>query len=206
MRIFIALDILSEIRQRIARFEQGVRGFAPDAKWVSAESFHITLKFIGEQTPAQVESIKRVLSGVQVAEFPVSFGGYGFFPNHTSGRVFWVGIQAGPELSQLASAVDAETAELGVPREEHKFQPHLTLARARDSRGRGGRASGHPHGGSGGGFGSLPEKLHSIPQPEFGTMAATEFFLYESKLSPAGAQYTKLARFPFKQGEQTTKE
>jgi 2'-5' RNA ligase len=26
-------------------------------------------------------------------------------------------------------------------------------------------------------------------------MTATEFFLYESKLSPRGAQYTKLARF-----------
>ena len=27
-------------------------------------------------------------------------------------------------------------------------------------------------------------------------MTAREFYLYESKLSPAGAQYTKLSRYP----------
>jgi 2'-5' RNA ligase len=41
----------------------------------------------------------------------------------------------------------------------------------------------------------VQEQLAKMPPPEFGTMTATEFFLYESKLSPRGAQYTKLERF-----------
>jgi 2'-5' RNA ligase len=207
MRIFIALDIPDDIRERIARFEQGVSGFAPDAKWVNAESFHITLKFIGEQKPDEVENLKQVLQGVRATPFQVSFGGYGFFPNPRSARVFWAGINAGPELERLTSDVDDATAQLGIPRERNKFTPHLTLARARDDRSPRG-ASGRPHGGGGRGFGSLPEKLQSIVQPEFGTMTPTEFFLYESKLSPKGAQYTKLARFPFvtEPGEQTKNE
>ena len=44
-------------------------------------------------------------------------------------------------------------------------------------------------------FGKLQEKLAALPPPEFGTMTAREFFLYESKLSPKGSQYSKLARF-----------
>jgi 2'-5' RNA ligase len=34
-----------------------------------------------------------------------------------------------------------------------------------------------------------------MPPPEFGTMTAREFFLYQSQLSPKGSQYTKLAGF-----------
>jgi 2'-5' RNA ligase len=41
----------------------------------------------------------------------------------------------------------------------------------------------------------LHEHLEGQPSPDFGTMTAHEFFLYESKLSRAGAQYTKIARF-----------
>ena len=48
MRLFVALDIDAEIRARIAQFMDGIRGFAPEARWVSAESMHLTLKFIGE--------------------------------------------------------------------------------------------------------------------------------------------------------------
>ena len=46
-------------------------------------------------------------------------------------------------------------------------------------------------------------KLETMPPPEFGTMTAHEFCLYESKLSPRGPHYTKLARFPLAQPNQT---
>lgn len=194
MRIFIALDIAPAIRERISRFVEGVRNFAPDEKWVGPETFHITLKFIGEQSPEEVAQIKQVLRRVKSRPFEINFCGYGFFPNARSARVFWVGIHAG-ELPELAAQVDTVTAKLGIPREEHGFRPHLTLARSHG-------ASGSPHrrqrlGGRGGaGFLRIEEKLAALPEPEFGTMTATEFFLYESKLSPKGAQYFKLERFP----------
>jgi 2'-5' RNA ligase len=34
-----------------------------------------------------------------------------------------------------------------------------------------------------------------MPAPDFGTMTAREFFLYQSQLSRSGARYTKLERF-----------
>lgn len=192
MRIFVALDIDAAIRERIQRFMEGVREFAPDARWVRAESLHVTLKFIGEKPDDKVEAIKRALAGVQTASFELTIRGYGFFPTPKSARVFWIGIGAGENLTQLAAAVDAATATLGIPKEDHAFSPHLTLAR-------GGGRSGAPGWRKGDGpnknFQLLQEKLATLPAPEFGTMTAREFFLYESQLLRGGARYTKIARF-----------
>ena len=67
MRIFIGIDLDSEVRGRIARFLEGVESFAPDARWVRPESLHITLKFIGEQTPGRVEAIAEIYGGWEAA-------------------------------------------------------------------------------------------------------------------------------------------
>ena len=192
MRLFIALDIDDAIRQRIARFLDGVRDFAPDARWVREESLHVTLKFIGEKPADMVPRFEHALAELQRPSFEVSFRGYGFFPTPKSARVFWVGIQAGPELSTLAGTIDEIAATLEVPRETHAFSPHLTLARK-------GGGSGAPAKRKGDGpnkvFQRLQEKLVAMPTPEFGTMTAREFFLYQSELSRGGSRYTKLHRF-----------
>jgi len=192
MRLFIALDIDDGIRQRIARFVEGVRNFAPDARWVNAASLHVTLKFIGEQRDAAVESIKQALAGVSGSAGEIHFSGYGFFPTAKSARVFWIGMEAGAELGALASAIDDKTASLGIPREERAFSPHLTLAR-----GAGGSADPHRRKGDGPNrmFQRLQEKLAALPASEFGTMTPREFYLYQSQLSPKGSKYTKLAKF-----------
>lgn len=192
MRIFIALDIDDAIRERIQRFMDGVRGFAPDARWVRAESLHVTLKFIGEKPADVVEQIKQALSGIQSEAIAMNFRGYGFFPTLKAARVFWVGIESGQPLASLAKAVDEATAALGVPKEDRPFSAHLTLAR-------GGGGSGAPRwqkeDGPNKNFQRLQEKLAALPKPEFGTMTAREFFLYQSQLGRGGARYTKIARF-----------
>jgi RNA 2',3'-cyclic 3'-phosphodiesterase len=192
MRLFVALDIDDNLRARIARFLDGVRGFAPDARWARPESLHVTLKFIGEKSEEGVEKIKRLLKTIPADTFEMSFRGYGFFPGARAPRVFWIGIEAGSQLSSLAATVDENMASLDIPKEEHAFNPHLTLAR-----GRGG--SGSPRKQTGDGpsrnFQRLQEKLAVLPAPEFGTMTVREFFLYQSQLSPSGSKYTKLAGF-----------
>ncbi len=55
MRIFVALDIDDAIRARLEQFLDGVRGFAPEARWVRPESMHVTLKFIGEKSSEVVD-------------------------------------------------------------------------------------------------------------------------------------------------------
>jgi len=191
MRLFLALDIDPEIRARIAQFMDGVRGFAPDARWVSAESLHLTLKFIGEWPGERLDELKRTLAEVRGQPTEITFSGTGFFPTPKSARVFWIGIQAGPELASLAGAVDTAASSLGIEKEQRAFTPHLTLART--GSGRPQRMSSDRANFS---FRRLQEKLAAMPAPVFGTMSPREFFLYESKLSPKGAEYTKLASFP----------
>jgi 2'-5' RNA ligase len=105
-------------------------------------------------------------------------------------RVFWVGIEAAAELQTLATNVDAAMDTLGFEREKGPYRPHLTLARS--GSGRPGKMRGDRPNDA---FAGLNHKLSQLPQPEFGTMTAHEFYLYESKLSPRGAQYTKIANF-----------
>jgi 2'-5' RNA ligase len=192
MRLFVALDIDDPIRERITRFVEGVRNFAPDARWAKEESLHVTLKFIGEQAESSVDQIKEALAATAGRSTQIVFRGYGFFPTPNSARVFWIGMEAGPELAALAAEVDAKLTPLGIAKEERNFTPHLTLARSS-------RASGAPgrrkEDGPRRTFHRLQEKLSALPAPDFGSMTAHEFFLYQSRLSPKGSTYTKLARF-----------
>jgi RNA 2',3'-cyclic 3'-phosphodiesterase len=193
MRLFLALDIDAPIRERISRFVDDVRNFSPDARWVKPESLHVTLKFIGEQPDDAVEKVKQALKDVSAATTEIKFRGYGFFPTPKSARVFWIGMESGPQLAQLAAASDERLASLGIKKKEDRaFSPHLTLARAAGG-------SGSPRWRKGDGpnraFSYLQEKLSALPVPEFGTMTFREFFLYQSRLSPRGSRYTKLAGF-----------
>jgi 2'-5' RNA ligase len=195
MRVFVGIDLDDEIRTKIARLLAGVCGFAPDARWVRPESLHITLKFIGEQKLEQVAAITERLQLVKGKSAEIRFAGHGFFPTAKAPRVFWIGIQAGPGLAELASSVDSALAELQIPREERPFSPHLTLAR-------GGGGSGSPKWRKGDGpnsaFAELQKRLAAMSELDFGTMTAREFFIYQSQLSPGGSKYTKLQRFSLK--------
>jgi len=196
MRLFVAIDIDDTIRERIVRFMEGVQPFCPEARWVKPESLHITLKFIGEKPSEAVADLKRVLTNVDVEPVQLTFRGFGFFPTPRAARVFWVGIDAPPTLAEIAKMVDEATAGVGVPKEDHSFSPHLTLARGGGGSGSPRRQKGDRHNSV---FRHLQEKLAARPTPEFGTMIASEFCLYQSQLSPSGSRYAKLERFPLRQ-------
>ena len=192
MRLFVAIDLDEQIRQKILRFMEGVSGFAPDVRWMKPQALHLTLKFIGEFPEHKLEGLKAALANVRSERFDLAFSGTGFFPSAKSARVFWIGVIADERLQKLAPAVDDAVAKLGIERETRAYTPHLTLARARSgkpSRGKDDKLNNR--------FEKLRERLEKMAQPEFGTMTAREFYLYQSKLSPKGSEYTKLERFAF---------
>ena len=149
-------------------------------------TYHVTLKFLGEVQ--QVEAVRQGLRTVHAPAFQVAFGGVGFFPNARAPRVFWAGVHA-PAVPSLVHAIDQALAALDFP-PEGKVQPHLTLARNGSGRPRPLRGEQPPEG-----FAQLSRIVASGPAPEFGTMTAREFILYESRLSPSGPSYYKLEGF-----------
>ena len=189
MRLFVALDIDAAIRQRLQEFVNDLRARVPGVRFVGPETFHVTLKFLGETR--QVEEIERALASVRGVPFEISFRGNGFFPAANRARVFWAGIEAPGELQALAARVDEVARTLGFPPERGPYKPHLTLARP---------GSGNPRGNPGdrpdAKFQLIQQYLSGKPEPEFGTMTAHEFFLFESILSPRGATYRKVRRYP----------
>ena len=215
MRLFVALDIDEAIRERITRFLDAVEDFAPDARWVRPKSLHVTLKFIGEIDELKLTDVKKTLSMVRAAAVTLHFSCTGFFPTPKRARVFWIGITSDEKLTSLARAVDESLhslPELEIERETREFSPHLTLARGKPARGTSAspksgtqQLAGSPqrlaaHDRPKDKFGLLQEKLAKMSPPDFGTMTAHEFFLYQSKLSPAGSSYTKLERFSLEVG------
>src|SRR6516162_5380124 len=102
MRLFIALDIPPEICQRMSEYMDRARSYAPEARWARLEGLHVTLKFVGEAADALVEQIKGALATIKAAPFQVKFENVGFFPNAKGARVFWIGVDGGEPLAQLA--------------------------------------------------------------------------------------------------------
>ena len=179
MRLFVALDIEQQIRQRIAVFRDQMRSLASDVRWVGPETFHVTLQFLGETQ--KLDEVRHALKSVRAAPIELDFRGAGFFPNPKAPRIFWVGIESEAHLQALVSAVSQALEPLGFPRDPGPFTPHLTLARF------------EPPG--------IPANLFAAAEErssrEFGSLRAREFHLIESKLKPSGAEYTTLHSFPF---------
>ena len=182
MRLFVALEIPPAVRANLANFIKQLRPLAPQPHWVRPENLHVTLKFIGEIPAEKLPVIRASLAAVRSPlAVTIDFRGLGFFPNGKRPRVFWAGMNASANLKMLASDIERATEKLGIPREQRPFSPHLTLARFKPPR--------------------LPEKLR-VPiqdnaEREFGSLAAQEFHLIESKLKPSGAEYTTLESFLF---------
>lgn len=188
MRLFVALDIDAEIRRRIAEFREQTRRYAPNVRWVSPETFHITLQFLGESEKR--EAVHGALQVVRGSAISITFRGTGFFPNAKAPRVFWVGIDADPSLQKLVNDIGEALQPLGFQREAAPFKPHLTLARA---------GSGRPHFFRGErtapGLRVVAVKFDDQATHDFGSMIAREFCLYQSEVSSAGAKYTKLNQY-----------
>jgi RNA 2',3'-cyclic 3'-phosphodiesterase len=185
MRLFVAVDIPEDVRSALAALATRLRAACPKARWVRTEGLHVTLKFIGEISDSKVSEIKSALGSVAPhAPIEIRFRGVGFFPNARRPRVFWAGVEAGPELAPLALAVEDTLHPLAIARETRAFSPHLTLARFDPPR-------------------PVEELLAAIETCgplEFGNATASEFHLYQSVLKRGGAEYTRLATFPLSGG------
>ncbi len=186
MRLFVAVDIEEAIQQKLAAYVRELKLRVSGVRFVQSTNFHVTLKFLGEvQSAAEVTSRLR-----SIAYEPISLNirGVGFFPNARAPRVFWAGIEA-PLLAGLAQKVDEALSGMGFASEK-EYHPHLTLARHGS-----GRPRPYPGERSPESFAQFAQIAASSAVPEFGTMTAHDFYLYESRLAPGGAIYTKLERF-----------
>jgi RNA 2',3'-cyclic 3'-phosphodiesterase len=175
IRSFIAVGLPEPARAAIARVIDQLRGVG-DVRWVTPEQLHVTLKFLGDATPAQLAETATGLreKANAFSRFVVELGWLEAFPNLARPRVVWLGAAGGAsELTALAAAVEACCVSSGFPHEDRSFRAHLTLGRIRSPRD----------------LTALAGRLRSLPPVPLPPVPVAEILLMESDLQPTGAVY-----------------
>jgi 2'-5' RNA ligase len=183
IRAFIAIELSPEIyaklneveKQLQQRLEVGV------VRWVPAHNIHLTLKFLGDVSLANMEVLKKILESEtgKHTPFEISVGELGAFPSARRPRVIWIGVQAPQDMNILQRGIETEMAGLGYAPEDREFSPHLTLGRVSRN------ATSQE-------LKKIGDVLATYKVGYLGATRVSEVNLFRSDLKPGGAVYSKL--------------
>ncbi|MBV6450994.1 MAG: RNA 2',3'-cyclic phosphodiesterase [Anaerolineales bacterium] len=188
MRAFIAFEIPREIQQAIYKTTSPLRAeLNRCVRWTPPENIHLTLKFLGEIPPAQVDALTSALrvQADSVPAFKVEVGGLGSFPDVKRARVLWIGIQAPAEIQTLQRGIESACARLGYESESRGFSPHLTIGRVRQQ--------ATPADAQ-----KIRRALEAATIDSLGAVRVDSVHLFKSDLQKSGAVYTKIFSAPLK--------
>ena len=184
MRLFLAIDTPTDIKQRAGELRDRLRATGADARWEPNEKLHCTIKFLGETGPDLVDRIAGEV--LQIAGdtpcLTVRYKGVGCFPSLRDPRVVWIGIEpADGTLLTLQRKVDEAMTLFGFAPEERPFHPHVTLARVKSRK-------------------NIRNLLTALETVTFESELAVlgELELIKSEMKPAGSIYTILKTIPLK--------
>ena len=183
IRSFIAIEIPEDTKTMIGEVQQQLKKSGVGVRWVKPGSMHLTLKFLGNIRPEQVDDIAAAVAQEVRSESVLTLQavGLGGFPSQRKPRVIWVGLEGEVQrLSRIQARLEIGLEALGFAREKRPFRPHLTIGRIKERR----RLQ------------SLVDAMTVLELPQFNSFDADEIILYKSDLRPTGAIYTKLQRMP----------
>lgn len=173
IRAFLGIGVSDALRAKLVKAQSTLRESGAHVGWTHPENIHLTLVFLGnidrdtvDRLPASLDEACR-----GVASTACGVRGIGFFGGRRP-RILWAGVEddagtLGILYRRLADAV----TELGVEVESRPYTPHITVGRARSSRG-------------GAELTAIAESLRTEP---FGELTVDRVTLYKSDLSSTGA-------------------
>jgi len=181
IRSFLAFDIESDtVLNRLTAAQKLLIQTSADLKLVEPQNIHVTVRFLGNITPATAEKILEEMKKLQFAPFNVKINGLGAFPDPRYPRVVWAGITDGADqLKNIFSQLEPRLRGLGFTPDPKGFSPHLTIARVRSGRNKQ----------------QLAEFITENANYEFGTINAKCLRLKKSDLTPIGPVYSTLKEF-----------
>jgi 2'-5' RNA ligase len=174
VRIFIAIDLPSPVRERIRECQKALSATEAKLTLVNADSAHITLKFMGEVDPSIVDPIISALCTIRFPPFEFEVSRIGA-NNPRSPRVIWSNVGDGGACADLHRQIEEVLSPFGIPRENRAYTPHVTLARVKRP---------HP---------SLFPVLQRLAGEYLGKGEARSIRLKKSTLLPEGPRYEDLA-------------
>ncbi len=182
MRTFIAIELPREIKDALSNLQEKLKKSAADVKWVEPQNIHLTLKFLGERDIKSIEKITQILEEAtrNKESYRARVSCIGAFPNTSSPRIIWAGIDKGDsETREIVKELEEEIAKIGIPKEERPYSSHVTIGRTRSPKNRD----------------SLIRDLKNL-QDKFGLetleFTVTKITLFKSVLTPRGPIYEPL--------------
>lgn len=127
-RLFTAISLPADIKQ--ALLMQG--GGIPGARWQRDDQLHLTLRFIGDVDGRQFSDVAQILEMANAKPFDISLAGIYQFGGKNP-HIVWAGVEAGPAIFSLENSIDRLLQRIGLPPEQRKYTPHVTLARLKDA-------------------------------------------------------------------------
>jgi 2'-5' RNA ligase len=184
IRTFIALELPPSLISLLAKVQEDLQSMGLRAKWVRPENIHLTLKFLGNINPADIDNIGGAMVDAvgKINTFNLVAEGIGVFPGIKRPRVIWVGLKGQIQLLfAMQRLLEDNLAALGYKKEKRPFKGHLTLGRFKQS--------------------VNPNTIRRVLE-EFGDLAIEEFtarrvMFYKSDLKPTGAVYSQLQQASF---------
>ncbi|RKZ33552.1 RNA 2',3'-cyclic phosphodiesterase [bacterium] len=180
IRTFFAIDIPKEHREWIDNnVIEVLRPLPVKVNWVTPENIHITLRFIGEISPKDLE---KVLDNIhkcklKLNKFQFSFSELGYFGRQFP-RVLWIGVEGDiDKIITLHNLVEDACCDAGLKPDNKKFSPHITIGRVKSPKQ----------------TGKLIAEMEKIEIPK-AWISANEITLYKSTLTPNGPIYTVLEK------------
>lgn len=183
MRIFAGLPIPGEMIEKVRQVCEYLKEKYRGLKVVKSEGLHVTLYFFGELPKHKVDELVHLMDNKSLIQKKIdaSFSGFGQFPPRGNPRVLFVRIEQGKEeiTSYHKNYVKLIRPHgIGNPPEKKEFVPHITIARNKRER--------------------LPRDfIGSIPFTLEESFTIDRCILYQSILTPAGAEYEALKTIMF---------
>lgn len=194
LRAFIAIEIPHEIRAAIQVLIADLRQTInrSSIRWVPTQNIHLTLKFLGDVSPANIEILKQMLSteAAQVDPFSINIGTLGVFPNLQRTRVVWIGIEVPAALETLHRSIESATRRLGYESDNRPFSPHLTIGRINQ------RTSNTEKK-------QIRDALERVHVGNLGEAVVNAVHLFRSDLQSSGVIYTRLYSAPLRPSKET---
>ena len=128
-RLFTALEIPRDAALSLSL----LRGGLPGARWIDVESYHLTLRFIGDVEGHVADEIANALDRVRRPAFSLTLSGVGAFGSKKPHSLY-AGVAASPDLAALQGEIERICQRIGLPPDPRKFTPHVTLARLKNCR------------------------------------------------------------------------
>jgi 2'-5' RNA ligase len=188
LRAFIAIEIPLTLREAVCKATAPMqKGIGPAVRWVPMENMHLTLKFLGDVSPTNVEMLSQMLRAEAdlFQCFDLRLSGFGAYPNLKRPRILYIGIQAPATLESLQRGIDSASRRLGYESEERGFSPHLTIGRVKQTS----TATEQQ---------TVRRAIEETRIDSLGTARVDSVHLYKSDLKPTGSVYTRLYSAPLR--------